>query len=202
MKNIIGIKKGMTQIYKDDKVVPVTIIEIPQNKVFEVRNNDGKSVVRVGIGEKKHPNNAEMGIYKITKNAPKKLWDFVSEDEKVEVGSEFGVDIFGNGDLLKIVGTSKAKGFAGVIKRHGFHGGPRTHGQSDRERAPGSIGAGTDPGRVLPGKKMPGRMGGDTRTVIKREILEVGDDYILVNGSLPGYNGNILKIEITKKNEG
>jgi len=80
-----------------------------------------------------------------------------------------------------------------------YKGGPRTHGQSDRLRAPGSIGAGTDPGRVLPGKKMPGRMGGVTSTVIKRKVLEVGEDYILVKGSLPGNNEGILKIEVTKK---
>jgi large subunit ribosomal protein L3 len=201
MKNIIGIKKGMTQIYKDDKVVPVTVVEIPQNKIFAVRTDGDRQVVRIGVGNKKKMNKSEAGIYKDLKSAPKIFWDFVSDESDVKIGYEFGVDQVGEGDLLKISGKTKAKGFAGVVKRYGFRGGKRTHGQSDRLRAPGSIGAGTDPGRVLPGKKMPGRMGGVLSTVIKRKVLEVGDDYILVKGSLPGNTKSILKIEITKKNE-
>lgn len=191
----------MTEIYKEDRVLPVTIIEIPQNKIFSVRKDNDDLVVRLGVGERKRMNKPEKGIYSKVKHAPKKYWDFVIGDEELEEGQEFGAEQFKDGDRLNITGKTKAKGFAGVVKRYGFRGGKRTHGQSDRERAPGSIGAGTDPGRVLPGKKMPGRMGGVTNTVIKCKVLEVGDDYILVNGSLPGNKDTDLRIEITNRNE-
>ena len=100
------------------------------------------------------------------------------------------------GDKVKISGKSKGKGFAGVVKRWGFRGGPRTHGQSDRERAPGSIGAGTDPGRVWPGKKMAGRMGGKRVTVKGLEVVEVDEDskVIKVAGSVPGPRNAVLEI--------
>lgn len=196
MKKIIGIKKGMTQVYIEDRVVPVTVIEVPVNKIFKKDEGENGKLVRIGIGKKKKMNKPEGGMYKKIGYAPKRFLDVYTEDD-LDIGGEFGVDIFSEGDLLKVTGTTKSKGFAGVVKRHGFKGGPRTHGQSDRLRAPGSIGAGTDPGRVLPGKKMPGRMGGVTSTVIKRKVLKIGEDYILVKGSLPGNNEGILKIEIT-----
>jgi len=90
--------------------------------------------------------------------------------------------------------VSKGKGFAGVVKRWGFAGGPKTHGQSDRHRAPGSIGAGTTPGRVLKGKKMAGRKGGDTVTLLNKEIVDIKDNYILVSGPVPGSNGDLVAI--------
>jgi large subunit ribosomal protein L3 len=200
MKKFLGIKKGMTKIYEGDKMVPVTVIEIPKNVVFMAKKGDKGNLVRIGIMKKKRMNKPEEGSYKKVGYAPKYLWD-ISTDEDLKVGKEFDVSEISEGDLLKISGVSKSKGFAGVVKRYGFKGGPRTHGQSDRERAPGSIGAGTDPGRVLPGKKMPGRMGGETITVIKRKVLNVGEDYILVKGSIPGSNENVLRVEITEKNE-
>ncbi|MEA2020483.1 MAG: 50S ribosomal protein L3 [Patescibacteria group bacterium] len=103
------------------------------------------------------------------------------------------------GDLVVVSGKTKGKGFAGVIKRWGFKGGPRTHGQSDRERAPGSIGGTTDPGRVWPGKKMPGRMGGNNITVKGLEILEIDEEnnILKIKGSIPGPRGN--EVTITKK---
>ncbi len=102
--------------------------------------------------------------------------------------------VFKKGDLVKVSGTSKGKGFQGVVKRHHFAGGPKTHGQSDRERAPGSIGSTTTPGRVYKGKRMAGRMGGERVTVRNLEIVEVKDDGIVVKGLVPGAKKGLLEI--------
>ncbi|MBN2100890.1 50S ribosomal protein L3 [Candidatus Dojkabacteria bacterium] len=201
MDHFIGYKKGMTQVYKGERVVPVTIVEIPENVVVLIKKENNKMLVRLGIGKKKRPNKAEQGMYKDANLVPVDTWDFWSEEEQ-KAGDKFNAENLGNGDVVKVTAITKSKGFAGVMKRWGFHGGQRTHGQSDRQRAPGSIGAGTDPGRVLPGKKMPGRMGGVRRSFRKRKIMGVGDDYILISGSLPGNVGSLVKIHVTKKNEG
>ncbi|MFH1547172.1 MAG: 50S ribosomal protein L3 [bacterium] len=200
MQKLIGIKKGMTKMYDGDNMVPVTVVELPKNVVFTTNKGEKGNLVRIGILKKKRMNKPEEGLYKKVGFAPKKAWDVWMEEE-IELGTEFGAETLSVGDLLMITGTGKGKGFAGVVKRYKFAGGPKTHGQSDRLRAGGSIGAGTDPGRVIPGKKMPGRMGGKTITTIKRKVMEVGSDYVVVSGSLPGSNGSYLKIEVTKKNE-
>lgn len=201
MKKLIGIKKGMTKSYEGDKMIPVTVIELPKNTVFTSKKGEKGNLLRIGINKKKKMNNPEKTIYVKVGYAPKHFWD-IWEEEDVEIGTEYGAEILTVGDELNITGTGKSKGFAGVVKRYKFAGGPRTHGASDRERHGGAIGAGTDPGRVIPGKRMPGRMGGDTITVVKRKVLEVSEDYILVKGSLPGNNGSYLKLSVTKKNEG
>jgi len=98
------------------------------------------------------------------------------------------------GNLVEVYGRSKGKGFAGVVKRWRFKGGPKTHGQSDRERAPGAIGAGTDPGRVVKGLRMGGRMGSDTVKLKNRKIVKVVDNYVLIKGPIPGSNGDLVTI--------
>jgi len=113
---------------------------------------------------------------------------------EVEIGSEIKPDMFTAGDKVTVRGVSKGKGFAGVVKRWKFAGGPKTHGQSDRHRAPGSIGAGTDPGRIVKGKRMAGRKGGDTITLLNREIIDVKDNYLLVSGPVPGAKGDLVVI--------
>jgi len=193
----------MTQIYIDGAVVPVTIVEVPENQVCKIgKAAEGEGhQVDIGVGEKKHSNKAESGKYAELKKVPIDVWSFFVSDEEakdIKVGLAYGSEMCAEGSEATISGISKAKGFAGVIKRWGFHGGPRTHGQSDRERAPGSIGGGTDPGRVYPGKKMPGRMGGQIQTVKNRKIVGTGDGFILIKGSLPGNVGGVLKIEVTK----
>ena len=112
------------------------------------------------------------------------------------IGQVIEVDIFSDGELIDVIGTSKGKGFAGVMKRHGFKGGKRTHGQSDRMRAPGSIGAGTSPGRVLKGTRMAGRMGNDRKTIQRLEIVQAdaSRNLIVIKGSIPGPNGGIVLI--------
>lgn len=202
MKYLLGYKKIMTQAYDGDEAVPVTVVMVPDNKVCYVRIGDGSTEVRVGVGKKNKPTKAEVGQYKDLGFVPKDTWTILGVEEKdLKVGDTFSAKDFEVGDHLRITGITKSKGFAGVVKRYGFAGGPRTRGQSDRQRAPGSIGAGTDPGRVLPGKKMPGRMGGDTQTFLDRKVVDVGDDYILVKGSLPGNSGGLLKMEIIPKDE-
>ncbi|MEA3357650.1 MAG: 50S ribosomal protein L3 [Patescibacteria group bacterium] len=202
MRYLLGYKIGMTQVYINDVVVPVTIVKIPENVVCSVLNKDGHKLVRIGTGVLKKSSKAQLGDYKGLGFTPKAIWDVRSLDsDDFELGFKYSVDVLKPGDKLKITGITKAKGFAGVVKRWGFKGGPKTHGQSDRLRAPGSIGAGTDPGRVFPGKKMGGHMGGVNRSCLNRPVVEVGDDYILVKGPLPGNSGNLLKIEITSSNE-
>ncbi|MDD3661740.1 MAG: 50S ribosomal protein L3, partial [Candidatus Dojkabacteria bacterium] len=179
VKYALGYKNGMTQVYKDDKAVVVTAIRVPKNVVCLVSGKDNEiKRIDIGIDQKRSPTKAEKGKYASAKIVPKHVW---TVDEQADAGSSFGAEVFQEGDILAVTGVTKGKGFAGVVKRWGFHGGPRTHGQSDRQRSPGSIGAGTDPGRVLPGKKMAGRMGGDVFT-IQRRVVGIGDDYILVKG--------------------
>ena len=203
MDYLLGYKKGMTQVYDDRKAIPVTVVEVPQNTVYAVsKGTEDLSRVDIGIGRKRKPSKAERGKYSGVKDVvPTNIWTVHSGDGGLSAGKTFGAEICSPGETITISGVTKAKGFAGVVKRWGFAGGKRTHGQSDRERAPGSIGGGTDPGRVYPGKKMPGRMGGGTKTLYGREIIGMGDGYILVKGSLPGNIGGLLKIEREHQDE-
>ena len=191
MKALIGIKKGMTRIFKEDKVIPVTIVDT-QGCVLSHIEPEG---FELGIGEKKHPNKAMQGKYKSVEKYPVKRKYFKgSIPEEFKLGDEVKVEIFSIGDKVTVSAVSKGKGFAGVVKRWGFSGGPRTHGQSDRLRAPGSIGAGTDPGRVLKGKKMGGRMGQDKVTIQGKEIVGIQDSLILIAGPVPGSKGDMVAI--------
>jgi large subunit ribosomal protein L3 len=191
MKALIGIKKGMTRIFVDDKVVPVTIIDT-QGCVLSHIEPEG---FELGIGEKKHPNKAMQGKYKALKRYPVLRKYFKgSVPEEFKPGEEINAEIFSVGDKVTVSGVSKGKGFAGVVKRWGFKGGPKTHGQSDNLRAPGSIGAGTDPGRVFKGKKMPGRMGGEKVTLKGRKVIAIQDSIILIAGPIPGSRGDMIAI--------
>lgn len=191
MKALIGTKKGMTRIFRNDKVVPVTVIDT-QGCVLSHIEPQG---FELGIGTKKHPNKAMEGKYKAVEKVPLRRKYFKGTlDGEVKPGDEIKADTFAVGDKVTIVGISKGKGFAGVVKRWGFAGGPRTHGQSDRLRAPGSIGAGTDPGRVLKGKKMGGRMGQDRVTLKEKEIVDIKENLILILGPVPGSKGDVVEI--------
>jgi len=191
MKAILGIKKGMTRVFKDGKMVPVTIIDASSCKVAKREGNQ----VEIALLEKRKPTNTELGKYKELKYVPRYTKIFIGEfGDEVSSGDEVKPEFFDEGEKVYVTGITKGKGFQGVMKRWGFKGGQRTHGQSDRLRAPGSIGAGTDPGRVFKGKKMGGRMGGDTVTLKDREIVSVKDQYILVSGPVPGSNGDLVSI--------
>lgn len=193
MKALIGIKKGMTRVFnKEGKVIPVTVVDV-KDCVLSFKEPMG---FELGLGEKKHADKALIGKYKETKKVPAKRRYFRGElsVEDIKIGDEIKPEIFTAGDTVEITGISKGKGFAGVVKRWGFSGGPKTRGQSDRLRAPGSIGAGTDPGRVLKGKRMGGRMGQDTITLKKKEIVDIKETYLLISGPIPGSTGDLIAI--------
>jgi large subunit ribosomal protein L3 len=193
MRALIGIKKGMTRVFnKEGKVIPVTVVDV-KGCVLSFVEPMG---FELGLGEKKHSNKALAGKYKEAKKVPAERRYFKGELEvtDIKIGDEVNPEMFEAGDKVDVTGISKGKGFAGVVKRWNFAGGPKTHGQSDRTRHPGSIGAGTDPGRVLKGKRMGGRMGQDTITLKKKEIVDVKETYLLISGPIPGSNGDLIAI--------
>jgi large subunit ribosomal protein L3 len=209
---ILGSKIKMSQTFVDNTRVPVTLIKAGPCLVTQIKNQkkDGYWAVQLGFGEKKIKNVTKpmqghlKGAIK-NKLAPRFLSEAkLSEEPKFKVGDEIKAsEIFGPGDLVSVTGISKGKGFAGVIKRWGFKGGPRTHGQSDRERAPGSIGQGTTPGRVHKGKKMPGRMGSQQVTIKNLKVIsiDVDKDEIVISGPVPGPSKSLLIIKKLKAAE-
>jgi large subunit ribosomal protein L3 len=206
-KALIGKKVGMTQIFDEEgKVIPVTIIEATPCTVTQIKTveQDGYSAVQLGFGDvkEKRLNKPELGHFKKNKLAPKKyLREFrLDSIEGMNVGDELKADVFAAGDRVDIQGTSKGKGFQGVIKRHGQSRGPMGHG-SMYHRRPGSMGPTSTPGRVFPGKKLPGHMGSLTVTIQNLEVVKVDLDknIILVKGSVPGAKGSILKIKSSVK---
>ena len=206
-KALIGKKVGMTQIFDEEgKVIPVTVIEVGPCTVTQIKTveQDGYSAVQLGFGDVKESKltKPELGKFSKTKLTPKKyLREFrVDSVEGLNVGDELKADLFQAGDKVDIQGTSKGKGFQGVIKRHGQSRGPMGHG-SMYHRRPGSMGPTSTPGRVFPGKKLPGHMGVETVTIQNLEVVKVDLDKnaILVKGSVPGAKGAILKIKSSVK---
>ena len=209
MKAILGRKIGMTQIFTEEgKVVPVTVVESGNNVVLRSKTteSDGYNAVQLGFGEvkEKHVNKPMMGQFKKAGVAPVK---FVREmrlnaPTEYKVGDTVGVDIFAAGELVDVTGTSKGKGFAGGIKRHNFARGPMGHG-SKSHREPGSTGAmiSGPGGRVLKGKKLPGRMGGEKTTVQRLTVVRVDPDrnLILIKGAVPGPKKGFVVIKDTAK---
>ena len=206
-KAILGTKLGMTQIFAEDgKVIPVTVVEagpctVIQNKTVE---NDGYASVVVGYGEVKEKalNKPQKGIFAKANVAYKKyLREFRYEDEvSLAVGDEIKADIFEAGEKIDVSGTSKGKGFAGPMKRWGLHRGPMSHG-SGYHRGSGSMGACSNPGRVMKGKKLPGHMGVVKVTVQNLEIVKVDteNNLILVKGAIPGNKGGLVTIRNSVK---
>ena len=199
VEGIFGRKVGMTQLFEENgDAVPVTVIETPPCTVVQVKNHDsdGYEAVQLGFGEKKR-------VTQPLKGHMKGLGQFeylrevkVDDIAAWEVGQKVGCEIFEPGDLVDVTGATKGRGFAGVMKRHNFHGGPKTHGQSDRDRAPGSIGAGTSPGRVIKGMKMAGHMGTGDATSKNLKVVRSDTDrgVLIVRGAVPGNEGVLLKI--------
>ncbi len=207
MKQIIGKKVGMTQIFDEKgRTVPVTVIEAGPCVVAQVKTKetDGYDAVQLGFNDVKDSklNKAEKGHFAKAKLANKKhLREFRVENAgEFNVGDEIKVDTFAAGDSVDIQGITKGKGFQGVIKRHGQSRGPMGHG-SMYHRRPGSMGPTSTPGRVFKGKKLPGHMGVDTVTIQNLVVVAVDLDKnaLLVKGSVPGNKGAILKIKTSKK---
>lgn len=202
---IIGRKKGMAQVFNEDRsVVQVTAIEAGPCFITQVKRADkeGYDAVQLGFGEAKRLNQPEKGHLKKV-GLLKHLREFrVPDTSSVEVGQKIDVSIFKPGDIVDVVGISKGCGFAGTIKRHHFSGGPKTHGQSDRHRAPGSIGSTTTPGRVFKGKKMAGHMGDERVTVRGLKVVQTDAErnLLLVKGAVPGARDGILLIKKSSKN--
>jgi large subunit ribosomal protein L3 len=206
LNTILGSKTKMGQTFVGSTRVPVTWITAGPCRVTQIKkaDKDGYWAVQLGFGEKKIKNVSKtlQGHLKGAiqdKKAPHFLREVAFDQEPdLKVGDTVDVaSLFKKGDVVSVIGTSKGKGFAGGVKRWHFAGGPRTHGQSDRERAPGSIGAGTTPGRVLKGKHMAGRMGSDRITVKNLIIVDIQADknLLAVSGPVPGIPGNLLIIK-------
>ena len=207
MKNMLGKKVGMTQIFKQDgTLVPVTVIEagplfVVQKKTVE---KDGYNAIQVGYGdvkEKRMTKPAKGHFDKANVAYRKFLREFTVENpDEFEIGQEIKVDVFSEGDMIDVTGTSKGKGTAGVIKRHGFGRGRETHG-SKFHRMPGGMSAGTYPGRVFKGHRMMGRMGNERVTVQYLEVVRVDAEknLILVKGAVPGPRKGLVSIKATVK---
>lgn len=205
MKGILGKKVGMTQVFSDEgEAIPVTVIEAGPCYVTQIctQENDGYRAVQLGFEEvkPKRLTKAELGhLEKAGLPALRYVREFRMDDEELdeyELGQRLDVSVFEPGQLVDVTGKSKGRGFAGAVKRHGFKRQPKTHGQSDRERAPGAAGAGTDPGRVFKGKRMPGRMGNDRVTIQNLEVVIVDPErnLLAVKGSVPGARNGLLTI--------
>ena len=195
MSGIIGKKIGMTSLFNEEgKNIPCTVIQAGPCPVLQVRTieNDGYVGVQLGFDDKSEKNvgKALAGHFKKAGSTPKaKLVEFNHGFEDAKVGDEFKVTLFAEGEFVDVTGTSKGKGFQGVVKRHNFAGVMQsTHGQHNRLRAPGSIGAGSDPSRVFKGMRMAGRMGGKQVTVQNLQVLKVDEEQnlLVVKGAVPG----------------
>jgi len=199
VQGLIGRKLGMTQIFDEQGLArPVTVIEAGPCVVTQLRNEetDGYTAVQLGFGIAKKLNKPQAGHVRASGHQVKTLREFKADDYSgIEVGQVYKADTFAVGEVIDVTGTSKGRGFQGGMKRHGFHGGPATHGQSDRARAPGSIGSSATPGRVFKGLKMAGHMGNERVTVQNLTVLRVDAErnLLLVEGSVPGpKNGTLL----------
>lgn len=194
MNVLIGSKLKQTQMFTSDgKRIPVTVAQVGPCWITHCINTPTYKGIQLAFGITKHMTKAEEGHIKKSGLTikPRFLRSFQVDElpDQIKPGMEVHVeDVFTAGDSVRVTGVSKGKGFAGVVKRHGFSGGPKTHGQSDRERAPGSIGQSTTPGRVYKGKRMAGRMGGNTVTVRGLSITAVDPvkKTVTIKGVVPG----------------
>jgi large subunit ribosomal protein L3 len=205
-EGILGKKLGMTQMYgKGGKSEAITAIEAGPCTVMQVKTveKDGYSAAQLGFGEVKKHKTAKKG--KAKEKEPVKFKytrEFRFENgPKMEAGQKIDVSLFKAGDIIDVIGISKGKGFAGGVKRYHFRGGPKTHGQSDRWRAPGSVGSNTSPGRVFKGLRMAGHMGSVRVTVSNLEVMETDleRNLLLVKGAVPGMTNGLVMIQKTKR---
>mgnify|MGYP001826888045 CR=1 FL=1 len=207
MKEILGKKLGMTRVFVESgEAVSVTVIQAGPCPVVhrKTQDKDGYDAYQIGFGtrRKKLVNKPQAGHFAKAKVEPTHyLREVKFDDSELEVGQELKVDVFKEGERVDVTGISRGLGFAGGMKRHHFSGANKTHGQSDRWRAPGSIGQSSYPSRVFKGIKMAGRMGKDKVTVMNLEIVKIIEDenLMLVKGNVPGFKGSLVKIRSTNR---
>jgi large subunit ribosomal protein L3 len=207
LKGLIGKKVGMTQIFDDaGSAIPVTLIEAGPCYVTQVRlpETDGYSAVQLGFEETKPKRltGGQLGHLKRNNFPPLRfLREFRQKNPEVQEGDKVTVEVFEVGEYVDVVGISKGKGFQGGVKRYHFRGGPKTHGQSDRQRAPGSRGSTTTPGRVYKGARGPGHMGDDRVTAqnLNVVLVDVERNLLGVRGSVPGAKGALVIIKGARK---
>ena len=203
MSGLIGKKIGMTSIYDNSgKNIPCTILQVGPCIITQIKTEekDGYSSFQLGFDDKtKESNKAIQGHFKKSKSSPKrKLAEFSGYEGEFKVGDKISVDHFFEGEYVDITGISKGKGFQGVVKRHGFAGvGDSTHGQHNRNRAPGSIGAGSDPSRVFKGMRMAGQTGSAKVKALNLKVIKVmtEENLLLVRGSVPGHNNSYIIVQ-------
>lgn len=204
---LLGNKIGMTQLFDDSgNIIPVTLLKVGPCVITQIKTTlkDGYNAIQVGYGTvpERSITKAQVGHLKKSYIQPLKyLKEFhVNDPEEFKVGQTLNVESLAAGQLIDVTGKSNGKGFSGLQKRHNFTRGPMTHG-SKNHRAPGSIGMGTTPGRVLPGKKMSGQMGNKMVKTRKLKIVQVNSDenILVVKGSVPGKPGNLLSIRVSPK---
>lgn len=203
MPGLIGKKIGMTSLFDDNgKNIACTVIEAGPCVVTQIKttDTDGYEAVQIAYGDKKEKSIAQpqIGHFKKAGATPKeRVIEVDAIEQEVKLGDEIFCDMFEEGEFVDVAGTSKGKGFQGVVKRHGFGGvGQSTHGQHNRLRAPGSIGAGSDPSRVFKGTRMAGRTGGAQTMVENLKILKVDKEknLLVVSGSVPGAKNSFVII--------
>lgn len=221
MKGILGVKVGMTQVFDEHGVVtPVTVIQAGPCFVTQIKTTktDGYEAIQLGFGETKEKRltngqKGHLGLLKQDDKHPNRKKNFgvnplrylrefrMKNVDEYAPGQEITVAQFEVGDRIDVTGKTKGRGFAGVVKRYGFGGGVKTHGQSDRHRAPGSIGATSGTAHVFKGKKMPGRMGNDRFTAQNLEVIRIDEEknLIAVKGSVPGVKGGLVVIRDAAK---
>jgi large subunit ribosomal protein L3 len=208
-EGLIGRKLGMTQIFGDDgNQVPVTIIQAGPCTVLDIRTRERHGYDGLQLGfepKKKNVSKPAAGVFKKANVAPMGVVREIRLEKSemlqgYEVGKSLTADLFAAGELVDVVGITKGRGFQGGVKRHGWFGGDATHG-SMFHRAPGSIGASSDPSRVWPGHRLPGRMGGVRRTVLNVSVARVlpEQNLVLVRGAVPGANGSLVMIRKSVK---
>lgn len=204
MSGLIGQKIGMTSVYNEQgDLIPVSVIKAGPCKIVSIRTKekDGYFALQLGFGEKKEKRVSKPVLGQLKKNdlTPVKVlkeFKFPPEQE-FKIGDQIDVKIFSEGEKIKVRGRSKGKGFQGVMRRHGFGGvGGTTHGQSDRLRAPGSIGASSYPSRVFKGQRMAGRLGYENVTISKLKIFKIipEQNLILIKGAVPGAINSIVEL--------
>jgi large subunit ribosomal protein L3 len=201
VKGLLGKKLGMTQAWDaNNKMIPITVVEAGSNVITQIKNaeTDGYTAIQVAYGaiDPRKVNKPDAGHFGKAGVTPRRYLAEIRtlDADSYEIGQELGVELFEAGMFVDVVGTSKGKGFAGHMKRHGFHGVGASHGSHRNHRKPGSIGAGTSPGRVFKGSRMAGRMGQDKVTTLNLTIhgIDAEKGLLLIKGAVPGSKGSLV----------